>query len=363
MKERIVFLDWVRVIACFMVILTHATEPFYLGGEGTLILNETNALWSTVMNASVRACVPLFVIASSYLLFPVKGTTGEFFRRRFTRILIPFVLWTIILAFIAGAQNGNTTSLFKHLIFNFIGDSGHLWFMYMLVGVYLVMPILSPWADKVSKREEEGFLLLWLFTTTMPFIREVASRQIGSTELWGEASWNPYGMFYYVSGFFGYLMLGHYFKKYVPELSWRRTLIIAIPLWIVGFTITAGSFWMLMPHNYPVNGPIDIAVLMETGWEYNAFGVALTVIGWFLVLRKITYSGAFFHRIIVPLSKASYGTYIIHLVILGYFHGLYNVMMPTGCCIFATAISTFVTASLLSIILGKIPVIGKYIVG
>ena len=40
---RIVFLDYLRFIACFMVILVHCIEPFYLGGEGTHISNATNA--------------------------------------------------------------------------------------------------------------------------------------------------------------------------------------------------------------------------------------------------------------------------------------------------------------------------------
>ena len=31
-KERVIFLDWLRVIACFMVMAVHSAEPFYLGG-------------------------------------------------------------------------------------------------------------------------------------------------------------------------------------------------------------------------------------------------------------------------------------------------------------------------------------------
>ena len=39
-KERVVFIDWLRFIACFMVMIVHSCEPFYLGGEGTMILNR-----------------------------------------------------------------------------------------------------------------------------------------------------------------------------------------------------------------------------------------------------------------------------------------------------------------------------------
>ncbi len=43
---REVWLDWLRVAACFMVMVVHATEPFYLGGEGSLILTKADAFWA-----------------------------------------------------------------------------------------------------------------------------------------------------------------------------------------------------------------------------------------------------------------------------------------------------------------------------
>ena len=43
-QQREVWIDWMRVVACFMVMVVHSTEPFYLGGEGSLLLSKTNAL-------------------------------------------------------------------------------------------------------------------------------------------------------------------------------------------------------------------------------------------------------------------------------------------------------------------------------
>ena len=83
-KERVVFLDWMRVAACFMVMAIHSAEPFYLGGAEpniTSIASSWDMLWITVTECICRVSVPLFVMASSYLLFPVKRPTGEFFRR------------------------------------------------------------------------------------------------------------------------------------------------------------------------------------------------------------------------------------------------------------------------------------------
>ncbi len=90
--NRIVFLDYLRVVACFMVILVHACEPFYLGGKGTYIANATDALWVTLIDSALRCAVPLFILTSSYLLFPLKVSTREFFARRLTRVFIPFAI-------------------------------------------------------------------------------------------------------------------------------------------------------------------------------------------------------------------------------------------------------------------------------
>ena len=89
MKERIAFLDYLRVVACFMVMAIHSAEPFYLGGEApdvTAIASRWDLFWITVTECICRVAVPLFVIASSYLLFPVTRLTGEFFRRRILRV-------------------------------------------------------------------------------------------------------------------------------------------------------------------------------------------------------------------------------------------------------------------------------------
>ena len=76
--------------------------------------------------------------------------------------------------------------------------------------------------------------VFWLFTTLIPLIRDwvwgaptVVYGPSGLPRqalipLWGEASWNAYGVFYYFSGMIGYLLLGLYFRKFAPALSWGK---------------------------------------------------------------------------------------------------------------------------------------------
>ena len=386
-SERTVWIDWMRVAACFMVILVHSTEPFYLGGNGSLILTSTDAFWSSFFDSFVRACVPLFIVASSYLQFPLHYSTGEFFRRRAIRILVPFIVWSIIYACVWGEPASN----FKNIIFNFNYSAGHLWFVYMLVGVYLLMPLLSPWAEKVGKKELQVYLGIWLFTTMIPIIRDWVSTDslaitYGPTgiprqalfPLWGEASWNGYGTFYYMSGFIGYLLLGLYIRKFIGELSWGKTAAIAIPSWLAGFAISFGGFlkrvYATCGGEFPAEGIINDAVWWETTWCNDTVGVALMAIAWILVFKKINNSGKFFRNVLLPVSKASYGIYLMHLLILVPIAGAVRGWLGSGeegllgfwttpVEIILSAVLAFTATALLSVLIQKIPKLGKYIVG
>ena len=69
---RIVFLDYLRVLACLMVIATHSCDSFYIGPGGVWqCASESDRLWISIIDSIMRAAVPLFVMTSSYLLLPL----------------------------------------------------------------------------------------------------------------------------------------------------------------------------------------------------------------------------------------------------------------------------------------------------
>ncbi len=384
--NRDIWLDWLRVTACFLVMATHSCEPFYLGGEGSLILTRADAIWVSVLNVIPRAAIALFIFTSSYLQFPLHYSTGNFFKRRAVRVLIPFAFWTVVYALVWGEPVQN----FKDLLLNFNYAAGHLWFVYMLIGVYLVMPMLSPWAEKVGKRELMIYLGIWLFTTLIPLIRQWVGGpapviygpsgipNAAKYPLWGEASWNSYGLFYYLSGFVGYLLLGLFFRKYVGMLSWGRTLAIAIPTFLCGFAVCHFGFlhhvWMDSKNFFPVEGAVGMAARWEGPWLNDTLGVALMAVGWILVFRKIGSGGRFYERVLLPVSKASYGMYLCHMLLLGYVSTWLRSSLGIGEAgvlgiwttpvqILGTAILSFISIAIFSVLIRKIPKVGKLVMG
>ncbi len=384
-QERVIWIDWMRVAACFLVMATHACEPFYLGGEGSLILTRSDAFWVSILNVIPRASVALFVVASSYLQFPLHYSTGEFFKRRAVRILIPFVIWSVLYALVWGEPVQN----FKDLLLNFNYAAGHMWFVYMLIGLYLIMPLLSPWAEKVCKKELSIYIGIWLFTTIIPLIRQWVGGaapviygpsgipNAAKYPLWGEASWNSYGLFYYLSGFIGYMLLGLYFRKFVGRLSWGRTMALSIPLFLAGFAICSGGFlsrvWDDCDGTFPVEGPVGLAAIWEGPWLNDTFGVALMAIAWILLFRKIERGSGFYRKVLLPVSEASYGMYLSHMLLLGVVSAWLRSALGTGesgvlgiwttpVQILSTALISFIGIAVLCVLVRRIPKVGKMIV-
>lgn len=364
--KRIVFLDYLRVIAIFMVMVVHCCEQFYFNGDGDFhIASAGDAFWVTFFDSAVRSCVPLFVMASAYLLFPVTKPTAAFLPRRILRVFVPFAVWTVIYTI---AWKGD----WGMLAFNFpMMTGGHLWFVPMIIGLYLLMPLLSPWAEKAGKREVVFWVCLWLITTSFPFVRELWHRLYGEPTygaipfVWGECPWNAFGTFHYVSGFFGYLLMGFYFRRFAADEGWGRTLAKFGPLWLLGFLITAVPFYLRIPapNGYPVTAPYPAAVDLEMSWNFCSTGVALMAMSLFAIIRRFDFGGAFHRFVIRPLSEVSFGVYLLHMLVLVEVIARLRDDMTTPTTIVVGALATYLIASLVSLVIRRVPFVGKWICG
>ncbi|HEY9551868.1 MAG TPA: acyltransferase, partial [Prevotella sp.] len=229
--------------------------------------------------------------------------------KRFTRILYPFIAWCIAYAVYYVFYRGDSWSTcllnIIHIPVNFGVEVGHLWYIYMLIGMYLLVPIVSPWLEKCSKKELQLYLLLWGITTFLPYIHLVYP------QVWGEASWNMSPALYYFTGFWGYLLLGFYAKKYGPASTLSSILMI-----LVGYAVTVFAF----------NSRIAIvtsAVDVEVGWDFCSINVALMTWGFFSLISKIKApKNRKAVAIITDISACSYGMYLAHIIVLNAWHDL-----------------------------------------
>ena len=101
---------------------------------------------------------------------------------------------------------------------------------------------------------------------------------------------------------------------------------------------------------------------MEQSWRFCSVGVVMQVIADFLVLRKITSEGGFYRSVVLPVSKASYGMYLMHMFVLvavfPWYDGLSTPLHMVLC-----ALTTYVITAIIAILLQRIPRVGKYLAG
>ena len=367
-KERIVFADYLRVAACFMVMLVHASENFYgadtsgLAGNVSELANESNRFWVAFYDGGVaRTCVPLFMVVSAFLLVPVKPGVGmlQFYRRRALRVLPPFVCFMVLYCLLPLLWGGMTWQQsiadLRMIVWNFPSMAGHLWFMYPLISLYLVIPVVSPWLERASARDELVFLAVFALSTFMPWIRMYVS-----PELWGECFWNRFDMLWYCSGFLGYLVLAHYVHYHI-KWSVAGRLKIGSMCFVAGAAFTAWGFWWK-----GVPGQVVSTPELEWAWEFCTPNVLCATFGAFIMFSCIGQGKA--NRLVTGVSKLTFGMYLMHMFFLApiaswFVNGnqaapLVPVYLAIPCIALLTFVCCTVTAKLISLVPGS-----KWLIG
>lgn len=356
MQKRIVFLDYVRVAACFLVMLVHASENFYgapeeagMAGAMSFLASESDRLWVSLYDGISRMSVPLFMIVSAFLLVPMSegDTAFSFYRRRAVRILPAFLLFMVLYSTVpmlwGQLELEETFGDLKNIPFNFPSLAGHLWFMYPLIGLYLFIPIISPWLTKASAREELFFIGVFALSTTMPYLWRI----VGS--VWGQCFWNEYHMLWYFSGYLGYLVLAHYIRVHLKWDDTKR-------LWIGGSLFVAGAAWTILSfYIQAVPGIVHVTSRLEVGWSFCTINVLMLTTGAFLLFTCIRKEKT--PRIILELSNLSYGMYLMHILWLTLWVNVFkfDLGLPTGGAIPLIAVCTFLSCWLSAKIMSGIP--------
>ena len=280
MKERIFFYDFLRVIACLMIIIVHspASNTPYMYNNYFAIITYT-----------MMAGVALFFMLSGGLLLPSQLSPKDFFKRRLSRVVGPIVFWTMVYAMYQYFFDGIGL---KQLGLEILGmpfsnqGAPELWFMYTLLGLYLVTPILSPFITKAKREDMELYLLIWGISLLIPYLKLL---------------WNipDSGIFTYVSGYVGFFFLGSYLHRFYNDSIFFR---------YTNFIIVICIIPMVVIKYLDMNG----GELMDV----CAFPLAALTIGIYLIVKKLNVERcnitSLFYNGIVNISTLSFGIYLSH---------------------------------------------------
>lgn len=279
MNRRDTSLDIIRILACFMVVLMHSPIPS-ANASGPFL---------SALSYFTAPCIGLFFMVSGALLLPVRTDYITFIRKRFSKILVPTLLWSLIyigLRLYGSESEIDVIQSLASLPFSPQGE-GVLWFMYTLSGLYLLAPILSAWVEKASQRELQIVLLLWCVTLCYPLLSFYVSTNTSTT-----------GILYYFTGYAGYFLLGYYLKKYPESISQ-----------VLAWTVAGAGVVLLLALKY-IGLEFDFYSLF---WYESIFIAALAVAIWKAVSH-------FQHRdissVLIKISNLSFGVYLSHILIM-----------------------------------------------
>ena len=366
-KENVGWIDLLRVVACLLVVFSHSCDPFVAHFD----TNREMFVTGVFAGSFVRPCVPLFAMMTAVLLLPIRpGTTvNEFYKKRIGRIIKPLVFWSLALPLMAfcyftvispnttnpqlSVGDYTTATLVQRLytfLFNFNFDTTPLWYLYMLIGLYLIMPIISSWLSQSSQKEIKTVLYIWGTTLFLPYIKMVApmlgyAGNYGHTGLLGECDWNVYGTFYYVSGFIGYLILAYYLKRYPLDWSWKKMALICLPMFAVGYTVTSVGY--IITNNY---FPGNYAYL-EILWYFTGINVFMMTFPIFVAVQKLNVKS---RKWLSQAAKLTFGVYLCHFTFTFLSYDLYNVSsLPYVIRILLAAVTTAAISFLLVWVLSR----------
>lgn len=294
---RIYYLNFLRFIAIVAVLLIHIT---------TGIARDLNAVspdwwWiGNIFNSMSRWAVPVFIMISGALLLDVTkhSSLKTFFQKRFMKVFFPFLLWSFFY-YLWGERNYlnhfNFGLFLKDLIQNQVYY--HLWFFYLIIGLYLITPILWAFIKGADRKTANYFFLLWfieagLFLTVKQFLNINIAISV------------------YIVSHVGYFILGYYLNQVKIEPKITRIIYL-----LGGFSLATtiiGTYFVTLG-NRGINNEY-----LYCNESITTMGIALAV---FVFIKNRNWADVVQKRpeawwLIANFSKTSFGIYLLHPFIL-----------------------------------------------
>lgn len=346
---RVAYADLLRVFATIAVIVLHLAADPVMG----LSVSSRNWQIFNLYDGLVRWCVPVFVMLSGMFMLDPKRSLplSKLFFHNALRIFTALLFWSWLYA-VVDMGNFTPAGLWNALLraLGFVGEPHfHLWFLYMILGLYLVTPILRAFVRGASRSDLHYFFLIaFLLASLLPT----------AFGLWPNATrllhvWYDRLNIHLVLGYVGYYVAGYYLREYTIS---RLAEALVYVLGVLGAVVTvwgtavlsrqAGGFWGIL-------------------YEYTApnvvfFSVAVVVL--FRYVLGISDERSRRQRM-GGVARVSFGVYLVHeffIMLLERFGITALSFAPVAAVPLLTAI-VFLCSFAVAWLVSRIPFVGRYL--
>ncbi len=341
-SSRHVGYDMLRVLACLMVVLLHASaQNWYLTSPA-----EGEWVFMHIWNSAARSAVPIFFMISGALFLNGPRPGKKLLTRNIPRLLSVFIVWSVLYGIDAMTVPGVLENPLKLIDQAMVGHY-HLWFLPAMIGVYLLLPALYAIAHYENGWALRAYLPVFLIFAVLCGTVDAFDGMIPWAVSVGFAKIAPE-----LCGCCGYFLLGYALTK-IDTARLRRWVLILI--FIAATAIVAVSGILYSRHT-----GVPTA-LLHADFTLPTFAEAVSL---FLLFRTVNLSPeSRTARVFGELSACTLGIYLLHPFVmerlLAYGFGTTVIHAGLGVLLVTAVVALICLA--VSAVLRRIPVVGKWI--
>ena len=342
MKERVLYLDFLRCLAIFLVIILHSNAPVLVNPDFYQLPSWYLCMLLDPLN---RTGVPLFFMISGYLLLSRTSTKDlcKFYKHNIPKLLVPLFAWNIIY-FWARIQIFHVEINFKGFVEALLnqGISYHMWFIYTMLAIYIFCPFLKRLVDGCTQTQLFSLICIILFPTAiLPLVASHLPIEIGLFNLFSLGE---------LQARVGYFLLGYLLGNWDMKKGGRYS------VYILGLA----SYVACLYGNLSTSSSEEITLPFESGTAIFQYFIAASIYLFVkaLLSKHSTHTSAG-RTVLSWLSNRAYGVYWVHVLVLDVVTMIIGSSMQIPLFIgyrigFTTAISLIFT-----IIISFLPIVRK----
>lgn len=311
-RSRIYYFDIMKAFAILAVVITHVA-----GSSWYAIVDMENVaangfdkfgfIASTIWLGLAKCGVPIFLMTSGALLLQKSYSIKQIYKRigllAVSLVIMLMVYEMTMLLCDAGSSQLSVINVFRNTMTDLLLGTGptYSWYLYTLIGIYIILPILKVYVDAVNETiYRYTLLIIWIVSSVIPFVMLIIPADISMSVQMLLMGTNTF------SGFVGYFLLGYYLEKYdlrVPERFLAILGVLGIGIVICLVVINPG--------------------IMEDYMRYYMPGVVIYGVAMYVLIRRLAQrlQDTKARGILSDMGTKTLGIYMLHMpvvMILGY---------------------------------------------
>lgn len=345
-KVRKLHYDILRVLAAFSVVMLHSAAQFWYD----LDIRSKEWVIANSYDAVFRFGVPIFVMISGAIFLDknYELDVKKLYQHNILRLVILYVVWSMVYGLYDfrnwSIQDAGIKALLKEMLFG----RYHLWFIPMIVGIYVLLPVLKSWVEYTKQKTIEYFLCIFI-------ILQVGSETIRALTTTEEIHYIlDLGKVEMVCGYVGYFVLGYYLAHIGISVKLKKFLYAMVMPAVLGNVVLG----VLLA--WKVNAPVAAI--------YDSFGIFTFIISIALFVffcekgskEKTEKMGS---KLLKEMSADTLGVYVMHVGLMEFTkdHGFHSMIVSNIIGIPLYAIACFIICALVAAVLRRIPFVGRFL--